>query len=446
MLSTALQGQSWPLLVTVVVALLVACAIFSVVRRNGRRPFEYSCLSALVVVELSVTLVMSNGGYESHNCVVNHDFAEPFRTSQGWLNVLLFLPIGLAGALATRALLPAVVGSAALSLITEFSQALVPGVGRNCDSSDFTANVVGALLGALTAFAYMNALGAKVPLDRYWRPTVYSGVSAGVIAAIIGAVGITFIPMDGTGLQFASRHEVQAAQQEMRRSFGDRYSVSKVQYQPPVGGEGGAGNLLMVLDDGKGSAQLSWPKTRVLTVSFENSSKVTDESFPIPGTRGNPTTAADALAIATTYAQQYHPDSIRSARSSVAPVGKEAELGWMVSWRRIGGNGVVMPMQLDVEINRAGRISQMVTADIADPGSLPPIRISRSSAVQRAKASVAALLSSAQDLTVSHVELKAVQRENQWRCEYLVSYSGPDGKPIMAMSYVDATTGAARSE
>jgi hypothetical protein len=445
-LSAALKGQSWTLLVTIVIAVLVAYVIFSVVRRNGRRSYEYACLSALVVVELSVTLVMSDGGYESHSCVINHDMAEPFRTSQGWLNVLLFLPIGLAGALATRALLPTVVGSAALSLATEFSQALVPGVGRNCDSSDFTANVVGALLGALISFVYLNAIGARVPLDRYWRPAAYSAVSAGVVAAIIGAVGITFVPMYGTGLQFASSGQIKAAQQEMRKSFGDRYSVSRVQYQPPVGEPEGAGNLLMVLDGGKGSAQLTRSKNPVLTVSFENSSKVTDESFPISGTSGNPTTAAGALVIATKYAQQYHPDSIRGARSSVAPVGKGAELGWMVSWRRVNGDGILMPMQLDVEINRAGRISQMVTADIPDPGDLPSIKVSRSTAVQRAKTSIAALLSSAHDLTVSHVELKAVQRESQWRCEYLVSYSGPDGKPIMAMSYVDAATGDARSE
>jgi hypothetical protein len=41
------------------------------------------------------------------------------------------------------------------------------------------------------------------------------------------------------------------------------------------------------------------------------------------------------------------------------PVGSKAEFGWLTSWR-FKERGVVMPRSLDVQINRAGRVSQLL--------------------------------------------------------------------------------------
>ncbi|WP_329138959.1 VanZ family protein [Streptomyces sp. NBC_01476] len=446
MFSAALRGQSWFLFSALVGALLLACAAFSIARRRGVRPWEFAGLTALVAAEVSVTLLLPNGGYTTRTCVVNRDVFEPLLTEQGLLNLLMFLPIGIAGVLATRSVLPTVAGCAALSMGTELAQAAVPGIGRNCDSSDFTMNVAGAAVGAAIAWAILNKPGSAVPLERHWRPTAYSFTAVAVAAAIIGITAVQFISMDSTSIQFASGSQKSAAQEAMHASFGDRYAITKVQFQPPVGGGSDRGTIGMILDGGKANAALTWPDNQVLTVSFENSDRTTSESFPVDGAGKPPTTGAEALAIATKYAHQYHPEALQGSRSTVAPVDPDAKLGWMVSWRRLNTAGVLMPMRLDVEINRAGRISQLVSADIGDPTGLPPVKITKSQAVRRARESIGKLLHDGQNLKVAEVSLRADDRTSAWRTEYVVSYVEPDGTQVQSISYVDATTGSTVSE
>ncbi|MFD6167030.1 VanZ family protein [Oerskovia sp. NPDC060287] len=66
-------------------------------------------------------------------------------------NVILFVPPVLLAAVASRrpavALVGGVVGSAAIELV----QALLPGLGRSCDTNDWLTNSIGAVLGAALA-------------------------------------------------------------------------------------------------------------------------------------------------------------------------------------------------------------------------------------------------------------------------------------------------------
>lgn len=446
MFSAAFRGQSWFLCSALVVCLVLACGAFFLARQRGARPWEFAGLTALVAAEVSVTLAMPNGGYPSRTCVIDRDVFAPLLTQEGLLNLLMFLPIGAVGVCATRSLVPVVAGCAALSMLTELTQAVVPGVGRDCDSGDFTMNVAGAIAGATVAYALLRKPGSAFPPERYWRPASYGFVAVTAVAAIVGATCVRFLSMDSTSIQFATGSQKDAARRAMKASFGDRYAITKVQFQPALGGGSGAGSLAMVIDGGKANASLTWPDNRVLTVSFEFSGAVTAESFPIAGVSTAPRTADDALEIATRYARRYHPDALRNSRGVAEKADPQAAPGWTVSWRRLDARGVLMPMRLDVGIDRAGRISQLVSADIADPADLPPIRITKAQAEKNARRSVAQLLRSGSRLKVTEIALRADHRRGTWRTEYVVSFAEPDGTLAQTASYVDATTGSTVSE
>ncbi|MFI0724320.1 VanZ family protein [Streptomyces sp. NPDC021224] len=446
MFSAVFHGQSWFLFCACIIALLLACGAFSLAQRHGVRPWEFASLTAFLVAEISVTLLMPNGGYTSHTCIINRNVFGSLLTDQGLFNLLMFIPIGLTGVLATRSVLPTVAGSVALSMFTELAQAAVPGIGRNCDSSDLTMNTAGAVIGAAVAYVILDNPSTRPPLERHWRPTAYGFAAAVVVVAIVSTTSIQFLSMDATGIQFANGKQKDAAQKALHASFGDKYRITRIQYQPPVGGGSGQGTIAMVLDNGQANASLTWPENQTLTVSFENSDTITNESFPVAGAEAAPKTGQEALAIATKYARQYHPDALVSSQSTVTQVDPDAKLGWMASWRRVSADGILMPMRLDVEINRAGRISQMVSADISDPIDLPPVRVAKADAVEKARQSIANLLHDGQKFKVANVSLRAMDRGGKWRTEYVVSYITPSGDEAQSVSYVDATTGTTNSE
>jgi glycopeptide antibiotics resistance protein len=63
--------------------------------------------------------------------------------------VLLFIPpVVLTGLVFRRPALAALAGSAASALI-ELGQAVLPAIGRACDTGDWISNTAGAVLGAL---------------------------------------------------------------------------------------------------------------------------------------------------------------------------------------------------------------------------------------------------------------------------------------------------------
>jgi hypothetical protein len=79
-------------------------------------------------------------------------------------NVVLFVPPVLLAAVATRRPVLALLGGVAASAAIETVQALVPALGRSCDTNDWLSNTIGALLGAALA-------AAAIWLERRSRPT-----------------------------------------------------------------------------------------------------------------------------------------------------------------------------------------------------------------------------------------------------------------------------------
>ena len=79
-------------------------------------------------------------------CVVQWALPTPARVEL-MANVVLVIPPALLSAVATRRPALAFVLAAALSAAIELIQALVPAIGRSCDTTDWTSNVIGAAIG-----------------------------------------------------------------------------------------------------------------------------------------------------------------------------------------------------------------------------------------------------------------------------------------------------------
>lgn len=76
-------------------------------------------------------------------------FSEWFRGSDATLNVLLFLPLGLAIGMAPWTWRTLLVGLAAITLpmAIEATQLVVPPLGRGCETADIVDNLTGLVLG-----------------------------------------------------------------------------------------------------------------------------------------------------------------------------------------------------------------------------------------------------------------------------------------------------------
>ena len=75
-------------------------------------------------------------------------------------NVLLFVPPALLAGVLTRRPVRMAIAGCGLSALVEATQALVPAIGRACDTSDLVTNSVGALLGGMLAIAAL-AIGRR---------------------------------------------------------------------------------------------------------------------------------------------------------------------------------------------------------------------------------------------------------------------------------------------
>ena len=78
-------------------------------------------------------------------------------------NVVLFvLPVLFAGVASRKPLLMLLAGSA-LSVIIEVFQALVPAIGRSCDTNDWLSNTIGAAVGAGLAIIALQLAKRRNP-------------------------------------------------------------------------------------------------------------------------------------------------------------------------------------------------------------------------------------------------------------------------------------------
>ncbi|MCF3131014.1 VanZ family protein [Streptomyces olivochromogenes] len=336
-----------------VVAVVVGVIAWDVARRRRvAHAFWWLPLAFCLTGVLGVTLGLRGGESGRAECVINHELTEPLYTTQGQWNLAMFVPLGLFGVLALRRPLPVLAGVLALPCLIELGQALAPFVSGICDSADVEMNAAGGVLGVAGGLALVRG---RVAWGAWARSTlIVAGVFA-VAGAVVVRTSVTLDHMDGSTVRDAHGDEREAAERAVRQAFGDRYHVGAVRMSPGVDGYNGWMSVQMA---GGYPADLMWPGGRQLHVDFEDSARPTRASFPVPGA-ARPDDAQDAYRIARAYMRAHYPWAEAASWHETRPAGDKGALGWRTSWR-FKERGVVLPRSLDVRINRAGRVSQLL--------------------------------------------------------------------------------------
>lgn len=132
-------------------------------RRYGQR-VRWALLALSVLPVLALTLVPSGSRPDQVMCTVQ--FSVPTLTRVELLsNVALFFPLAFFATLATRRPLSMLAGCSGLSAAIEALQALVPAIGRACDTNDWMMNTIGTVVGVLLALGTV-ALANRVTSRR----------------------------------------------------------------------------------------------------------------------------------------------------------------------------------------------------------------------------------------------------------------------------------------
>ncbi|MDX3077017.1 VanZ family protein [Streptomyces sp. MI02-7b] len=432
MLQAVFAGHGRFIAFAVLLTLVALAATYAWARRSHPRPLTTSCFAGSTVAVLLLTFWGSGSGYVG-NCTVNRQMSEAFLNDQGLLNVALFVPLGFFGALALRQPVAVALGASALSLTIEVVQGTVPVVARVCDSSDWVANSTGAVAGAALGWALTAAATrTRVPA---WRgsPRPFAWSFAGVLAvdALAGFLLMQLLFVDATSVQYGSSEMRKAAQARVREAFGTQLTVQKVQYLP--------GEKFLAAVVGKGSLTMNWPDDGEFSAHFPAYEQGVDPSLvgsvPVANGLPAPKSEQDARTIATHYVQQRFPWALPGSRIASSPVAG-GRRGWSVSWRRTV-HGVLMPMRLDVEIDRLGRLSGLLVREVADPTHVPAPKLTESQAKAAAHHTPDFVLPP--DTTFGNGTLALEQQDGTWHTVWL--FPTGIGDETVQVIGIDSITG-----
>lgn len=152
MITDVLLAHPW--LSPVAIGLLVVLGPLVGSRLVGRPRWAWALVAFALLSVVGLTLVPVDRVLEV-GCTVQ--WAVPTIGRVELLaNVVLFVaPVLLAGVASRRPGVALAAGSAA-SVLIEAVQALVPAIGRSCDTTDWSSNTLGALLGAVLAWVALR--------------------------------------------------------------------------------------------------------------------------------------------------------------------------------------------------------------------------------------------------------------------------------------------------
>ncbi|MFE1749817.1 VanZ family protein [Streptomyces anandii] len=426
MFTAIFQHQVGYLAACTLTALVLGGAVWALARRLGDpRGVWWAGLAFTVTGVLGVTFM--DASRASGTCVLNHQLAEPFHTTQGLWNLAMMVPVGVLALLAVRRPLPVLVGVVVLPLGIEFTQATVDGLGRVCDSSDAEMNIIGGLMGfAVTA----ALLAVRRSLD--WKGGVKGALIASAVFLLLGTgvarPMLNFTNVDGTGLSDAGSDQKRAVEAVVKEAFGDRYEVGQVYEQPC--GDSSCKNVIFNLHsrdkghtDAFGNGSLSWPDKKHLNVLLEDSDHLTVMGYPVAGAKA-PSTAQEAYGVAQSYAQQHYPWAKDATVRRTDAVGDKAQLGWITNWRWTQ-KGVLMPRMLDVQVDRSGHVSQIDVTLGPTQVNLPKAKLDAQQAEHAVSKAITARLhangASSATFQPKAFTLKAVEQDGTWAPHWLVS-------------------------
>ncbi|WNB86705.1 VanZ family protein [Cellulomonas sp. ATA003] len=152
MISTVLVEHPWATTAALVLLLVVGPVVGRSLVARPHAAWVLAGVSLLPVVALTVVPTAREvvGG-----CAVQ--WALPtLGAVEVMANVVLFVPLVLLAAVASRRPVRAALVGSALSVGIEAVQAVAPVLGRSCDTTDWLANTLGAVLGGVLAWVALR--------------------------------------------------------------------------------------------------------------------------------------------------------------------------------------------------------------------------------------------------------------------------------------------------
>jgi hypothetical protein len=134
------------------VAVVCAGIGYTVVRRGYAARILWALATVSLLPIIALTLVPTGLRIDEVDCAVQF-YLPTLNRLEMLANVTLFVPPVYFAALATRRPLLIALAGATLSAVIETVQALVPTIGRACDTNDWSMNTSGVVLGVLMAAA-----------------------------------------------------------------------------------------------------------------------------------------------------------------------------------------------------------------------------------------------------------------------------------------------------
>lgn len=158
MISTVLADDPHLARVVLWIAVGVALALGGLLHHLGARRTLTTAAALSLLAGLALTLSPDGDPRGGPFCTVQA--STPFTGLDTLANSVMLLPLALFAGLATRRPWPTLAAVSALSAAIELTQALLPALGRSCDTDDWWLNTVGAVVGAVAA-AVILALGRR---------------------------------------------------------------------------------------------------------------------------------------------------------------------------------------------------------------------------------------------------------------------------------------------
>ncbi|MFJ3505423.1 VanZ family protein [Streptomyces sp. NPDC090135] len=432
MIKAVFQHHLAFLAVAIAVTVAMGMIVFLLTRRRtGSTKAVLNGLWASSATGPAILTSWSGSGVMTYTCAVNPDVTQALQSTQGQLNLILFIPYGLFAALATRRPLFAAATGVLFTASVETAQATVPFISRLCDTDDLITNSLGACIGA--------ALGALLARRLPSSGTGDSRLNARrtlawVTPAIVLIAGGWLAVIDPVRVQppaaevpSATAAQTTAINDAVTEAFPSAFQPTNTFYT-----DNGDGTASVTASLPGGFAELSWPDRERFTAHFSPASNGEgDQSYRIPGISQPITTADQAKQIATAYADRYAPWAKPGSEITVRAIDDKVNVGWMVEWRR-WKNDVLMPMRLNIAIEPSGGLIDLIARNIADP-HLPPAKINEARAWQLFEQHHK--LKPGQGAREQPIHL-AQRRNGQWRIHWMLS--ARDGDTLYSAT-VDAT-------
>ncbi|MDX3095425.1 VanZ family protein [Streptomyces sp. ME19-03-3] len=359
---------------------LVSAAVLGVVsvalRGRSDRPWTYAAWAAMTTAALFLTLWLRPTGTGLVRCTVSKDVLESFGTTQGWMNVALFVPIGFLGVRAARRPLPPLLLSVLLACGIETVQACLPVIGRYCDTSDFVTNVAGAAVGAGVGMLSLRLAGSTLspwPV-RHRGFVAVSGAGFVAVAAVLSTVVDVRLVDHAEPNRPASARQRALIEQAVRTALGDDVRITDVSDNTPCGVDGVNEEVWAELQP-PGTAFIRWPQQDEfqLDVSTGSRTRAAAVGRPIPGADGPVRDEAAAERTAGRYVAAHYPTA-DTKRPAVDRADEVAGATWTVTYPYRDGR---MPAvrSLEVRVNSAGRL---LGVRLAAPAGSTPVKNSGS--------------------------------------------------------------------